>query len=350
MRMPAPGLSAVLLSLASATAYAQAAACSAAKLAEIQAPATTAQPVVDIDCTAALPPGSVISKALRFTGTAASDAVFDCQGGRIEPTVAHGQRDSVLIQSQWRQGQWQRPQNITLRRCTIVGSLRIQGMAANGEGAALRNSSRSSGHTERAQAAAPTNIMLDTLTLLGQGRIPLYLAPGVTGVTLQNSHVGGRSNSVAVYLDAESGRNTLQNNLIDSRTTRELVAIDGSAHNNVRHNRFSALSRGGLFLYRNCGEGGTIRHQTPSYNTISDNTFFYRYYQGRLPAVWLGARNGNRRYCQADAGYPFGSSVSDSDGAQYNRVSNNRIYKLSPQRMIRNQGSDNMIDGNISVH
>ena len=222
-------------------------------------------------------------------------------------------------------------------------------MAANGEGAALRDSSRRSGHTERAQAAAPTNIMLDTLTLLGQGRIPLYLAPGVTGVTLQNSHVGGRSNSVAVYLDAESANNTLQHNLIDSRSARELVAIDGSAHNTVRHNRFSALSHGGLFLYRNCGEGGTVRHQTPSHNTISDNTFFYRYYHGGLPAVWLGARNGNRNYCEADAGYPFGSSISNLDGAQHNRISNNRIYKLSPLRMIRDHGSDNMISGNTTV-
>ncbi len=335
--------------LIAASAHAQAPACSAAKLAEISAAPTAAQPTVEIDCSATLPPNTVVRKSLRFSGPAASGVTFDCQGGRIEPATDSSQPDSVLIQSQWRQGQWQRPQNITLRRCTIQGSLRIQGMAANGEGAALRDSSLRNGHTERAQAAAPANIMLDTLTLLGQGRIPLYLAPGVTGVTLQNSHVGGRSNSVAVYLDAESANNTLQHNLIDSRSARELVAIDGSAHNTIRHNRFSALSHGGLFLYRNCGEGGTVRHQTPSHNTISDNTFFYRHYHGRLPAVWLGARNGNRNYCQADAGYPFGSSISNLDGAQHNRVNNNRIYKLSPLRMIRDHGSDNMISGNTTV-
>ena len=150
--------------LIAAYAHAEAPACSAAKLAEIRAAPTAAQPVVDIDCSATLPPNTVVRKALRFSGAAASGAVFDCQGGRIEPAADSGQPDSVLIQSQWRQGQWQRPQNITLRRCTIQGSLRIQGMAANGEGAALRDSSRRSGHTERAQAAAPTNIMLDTLT------------------------------------------------------------------------------------------------------------------------------------------------------------------------------------------
>lgn len=107
------------------------------------------------------------------------------------------------------------------------------------------------------------------------------------------------------------------------------MAIDGSAHNTVRHNRFSALSHGGLFLYRNCGEGGTVRHQTPSHNTISDNTF-YRYYHGGLPAVWLGARNGNRNYCEADAGYPFGSSISNLDGAQHNRIATTVFINSAP--------------------
>ena len=92
-----------------------------------------------------------------------------------------------------------------------------------------------------------------------------------------------------------------------------------------------------------------MRHQTPSHNTISDNTFFYRHYHGRLPAVWLGARNGNRNYCQADAGYPFGSSISNLDGAQHNRLHNNRIYKRRPLRMSRDTVSDNMISGNTTV-
>ena len=225
------------------------------------------------------------------------------------------------------------------------------GMASNGEGAVLRTSSQQSGHTERAQAAAPSNIRLNQLTIIGQGRVPLYLAPGVTHVSLSNSRISGQSRSVALYLDAESAHNRFTGNTIDSQTSnRELIAIDGSANNQFSNNRFSSLNRGGIYLYRNCGEGGTIRHQAPSGNQISGNTFFYRKYRGDLPAVWLGSRNGNRNYCQADAGYGFGSSASDTDFADGNTVENNRIYRLSPQKMIRDHGRNNRISGNTTVY
>lgn len=325
-----------------------AASCTAEQLAEILAPATAAAPAVEMRCSATLPANSRISKRLLFSGAAASHLTLNCNGSTIAPANA-GTVDAVLIRSQQQQGQWQRPQHISLNHCRIEGSLRIQGMAANGEGAALRASSQQPGHTERAQAAAPTDIKLNRLTIIGQGRVPLYLAPGVTQVTLSGSRVGGYSRSVALYLDAESARNHFEGNTIDSATGRELIAIDGSADNTFRRNRFSSLNKGGLYFYRNCGEGGTVRHQAPTGNTVSDNTFFYRKYRGPLPAVWLGARNGNRSYCQADAGYGFGSSSDNADFADRNTITDNRIYRLSPQKMLRDHGRDNRISGNQTV-
>lgn len=334
--------------LASTTAFAQQ--CSSEQLADILAPATPGNDSVEVRCSATLPANSQISKRLLFTGPAASNLTFDCNGSTIAPAEA-GSKDAVQIRSQQQQQQWQRPENLSLQRCRIEGSLRIMGMASNGEGAVLRTSSQQSGHTERAQAAAPSNIRLNQLTIIGQGRVPLYLAPGVTHVSLSNSRISGQSRSVALYLDAESAHNRFTGNTINSQTSnRELIAIDGSANNQFSNNRFSSLNRGGIYLYRNCGEGGTIRHQAPSGNQISGNTFFYRKYRGDLPAVWLGSRNGNRNYCQADAGYGFGSSASDTDFADGNTVENNRIYRLSPQKMIRDHGRNNRISGNTTVY
>ena len=99
-----------------------------------------------------------------------------------------------------------------------------------------------------------------------------------------------------------------------------MLAVDGSSYNLIINNWFSGLNNGGIYLYRNCGEGGTVRHATPSYNQIINNVFYYDEYIGFNPSVFIGSRNGNRSYCGDDGGYPFGSNSSDLDYARYNVV------------------------------
>ena len=193
----------------------------------------------------------------------------------------------------------------------------------------LRRSSRRANHTGRLQAAAPTSVRLEDVTITGTGSIPLYVGPGVTGLTLTGSRLDGRSVSTAIYLDAESGLNVLSDNIIAVRTGREIIAVDGSAGNVITGNHIDLsvgglANRGGVFLYRNCGEDGIVRHQTPSTNRITGNTFRASWL-GPVRAVVVGSRDGDRRYCDADAGYPFGSSVDDGDGAAGNVVSGNRV-------------------------
>lgn len=332
------------------TAPAWSAMCSQAQIDEILSTATEQNHSVEVRCSATLPPNSRISKQLYFSGNQASHITFNCQNSTIAPThIKSG--DSIMIRSLLEKGKWSRPENVALENCRVQGSVRILGMGMNGEATLVRESSQQEGHTQRAQNAAPTKIQLNQLTIIGQSRIPLYLAPGVSYVNVTNSRIIGKSNSVAIYLDAESGHNSFTHNVIDTQTTkRELIAIDGSAHNSFSQNRFSALNHGGIYLYRNCGEGGTIRHQTPSYNHISNNVFFYRKYKGKLPAVWLGARNGNRNYCHADDGYSFGSSRDNRDFADNNVIENNQIYKLSPRKMLRDHGSGNRIVNNQTVY
>ena len=103
---------------------------------------------------------------------------------------------------------------------------------------------------------------------------------------------------------------------------REMIAVDGSARNRITGNRFELGGRPGVFLYRNCGERGVIRHQTPSYNIITDNAFTgVARWRPRL--VVENARQGGRAYCGADKGYPWGSSADDRDGASQNAVYDN---------------------------
>ena len=224
--------------------------------------------------------------------------------------------------------------DITIKRCKINGSIRTIGLGHNGEAPGVKASSITLGHTARAQAAAPKNTVLYAVTITGHGRIPLYLGPGTTRLTMSDSTIKGRSDSVALYLDAESGSNIFRHNTFAlTSSSREVIALDGSADNQILGNTISA-SNGGIYLYRNCGEGGTVRHQAPQNNFIAGNTIDNAGGYG----IWLGSRNGGRFYCNDDAGFPFGSSQDDGDFADGNIARDNTFTNSA--RTIRDDGKN----------
>ena len=284
-----------------------------------------------LTCSLRLGSGDVVTKRLVLAGSAASGVTLDCGGatiGRREDQPS-SQGNAVEVRSvpvgrASRDPVWDAPSDVTILNCTILGSVRIWGMGRNGQGDDLRKSSHASGHTERAQAAAPTRVRIEHSTIEGTGAIPVYVAPGVTDFSLSDSHVTGRSVAVGLYLDAESARNVIAGNRFDTDVGREMIAVDGSAHNRIVDNEIRVAWRGGIFLYRNCGEGGTVRHQTPSFNTITGNRIAFSW-PLHLPAVIVGSRHGFSRFCHEDDGYPFGSSADDGDGATDNVVRDNIV-------------------------
>lgn len=294
---------------------------------EVQALTAVETTPYRLTCRAELKGGRA-TRPILIQGAEASGAGIDCGGGSLgrpgfpvttrEPTVA--------IWSRAEAGGFSRPRDIYLRNCTLHGAVRVWGMGAGGSMSDLLASSRTADHTAAAQGAAPTRIALDRISFMASGSIPLYVGPGVTALSLTESRFSGRSVSVAVYLDAESRENSLIRNVFDITTGREQVAVDGSASNRISGNRFNLRRRGGIFLYRNCGEDGVIRHQTPSDNIIVDNVFTEANWL-RPQTVVVGAREGRRNYCAADRGWPFGSSADDGDNAARNLVERNRIER-----------------------
>jgi hypothetical protein len=303
-------------------------ACSAAELRELTAVPNADDTPYRLTCRAELH-GRPILRRVLIEGAEASGAGLDCGGGGVGRPGARTttQAPTVAVWSRRIDGvspAWSRPTDITLRNCTIHGAIRLWGMGVGGRIDDLRNSSRTPGHTAAAQAAAPSHIVLTGLTFAATGSIPLYVGPGVTAVTVDGGRFGGVSESTAVYLDAESAGAAIRDVTFDIRTAREIVAVDGSARNTITGNRFALGGRGGgIFLYRNCGEDGVIRHQTPSGNVITDNVFIGASWL-RPRTVVVGAREGGRRYCGDDRGWPFGSSLDDGDHATGNTVARNR--------------------------
>ena len=303
--------------------------CTAAEVAEMTAPASDTP--YRLTCRATLASGQSVTRRILIEGAEASGSGIDCRGGTLGvPGQATSTRaPTIAIWSRRIEGTaaaWSRPTDVTIRNCQIHGNIRIWGMGAGGSMSDLLASSRSAGHTAAAQAAAPSHITLAGVAVVGTGSIPLYVGPGVTGTTVLRGRFGGRSDSTAIYLDAESRNARIEGVVFDVTTDREQIAIDGSAGNIITGNRFALGGRGGIFLYRNCGEDGVIRHQTPSGNRITDNVFAGAS-RFRPRTVVVGAREGNRRYCGDDSGYPFGSSADDGDGAKGNTVARNSIVR-----------------------
>lgn len=308
-------------------------ACTASETAALLAPGSHDDPPVRLTCRARLGPGQTVTRRILIEGEAASGAALICDRATIgrpgQTTTTRA--PTIAVWSVRADGGWSRPRDVVIQGCRIHGAIRVWGMEAGRPMIALRESSRRAGHTQRLQAAAPANVRIENVTLTGTGSIPLYVGPGVTGLTLTGSRIDGRSESVAVYLDAESAGNILSDNIIAARTGREIIAVDGSAGNRITDNTLrlnvgAMLNRGGVFLYRNCGEDGVVRHQTPSDNRITGNTFRASWL-GPVQGVVVGAREGRRRYCGDDAGYPFGSSMDDSDNATGNVVAGNRVER-----------------------
>ncbi len=305
-------------------------ACSADEVRELTAAPDAADMPFRLTCRATLN-GRPILRRVLIEGAEASGAGVDCGGGGIGRPGARTttRTPTVAVWSRRLDGaepRWSRPTDVFIRNCTVHGAIRIWGMGAGGRIDDLRTSSRTPGHTAAAQGAAPSHIALTNLTFAATGSIPLYVGPGVTAVTVEGGRFSGRSDSTAVYLDAESADNSLRNLTFAIRTPREIIAVDGSARNTITGNRFALGGQGGIFLYRNCGEDGVIRHQTPSDNIITDNVF-----SGasafRPRTVVVGAREGGRRYCADDRGWPFGSSLDDGDHATGNMVARNRTQR-----------------------
>ena len=307
--------------------HAPAAPCDAASRARILSPTRPGDEAAVLTCSLTLQRGERVTRRLLLEGSAASGVTIACDGATIGPGEAGTGLLDFAVEIRSRppaagSDRWDRPTDITIQGCTILGHIRIWGMGMNGQGPAVRESSHSLGHTERAQAAAPTRVQILDTAITAFGRIPLYLGPGVTHVTLRDARITGTSSATAIYFDAESAENAITDSTFDIRTGREIIAVDGSARNRITGNDFALHGEGAVRLYRNCGEGGTVRHQTPSDNVITGNTFrgagFFT-----APVV-VNSRNGWDFHCGADAGYPFGSSIDNRDNGTGNIVEPNR--------------------------
>lgn len=347
--------------------------CSWSEMNAILAPPTPDKDVAHVACNFTYPrdpqafmqsgqtyPGE-IRKPIQFDGAGAVGITFDCKGHRINADSGKAGRaiqvattDDGLV-----------PHHIKIQNCEVNGNI---GLVHGSYTICSGCSDPGADAIARRQSTAPHHIILKNLRITTRpGGNGVHFETGVTFSTLINSRVQGSNMGTnnAIYLSPESANNAIVGNFIavDSET-REQIAIDGSANNYIADNDLSALNHGGIFIFRNCGEGGTVRIQKPWNNSIVNNRFYYEDFDmggflginsnWEFPSIWVASRTiwvaepfggghlGNvkdRVYCNDDAQYPFGSGIDNTDNAKYTLAAQNQVRKgrhdLSVAEMFR---------------
>ncbi|AKF09917.1 hypothetical protein DB32_007066 [Sandaracinus amylolyticus] len=345
-----------------APSIALAAPCTDEELTRIIAPVDGDDSLARVECDVDLTPlmTAAITRTLVFSGAASSGTSLDCHGGALGS--AHAPATILIVSERIGSssieglGIWDPVTDVTIRDCEIHGNVRIQGM---GTGRWTDEATRSShvpfGHVARVREAAPRRITFEDVTFVGLGGIPLYVSIGVQDTTVVRSYFTGRSNSTALYMDAESRGATIRDCVFDTETRREVIALDSSEENRFIANWISNLDRGGIYLYRNCGERSMVRFTPSQRNEIINNVFYYERYRGPYPGVFFGADDGfsTHRFCHQDLDYPYGSGADDRDYTRWNAVMQNQIYSRSPGEVLHTEwpvtNVPNHVEGNTTV-
>lgn len=224
--------------------------------------------------------------------------------------------------------------NIKICNGTVKGEVRLRPDKIEG-----RNTDPD--YVKRIQQVSPSNIELENLIFDTNGEShQVYFGPGSTFSKVINCKFRGNSLGPSIYLSPEGGNHVIQECVFNAKTgaRREVLSIDGSANNLITKNTFRRCTYGGIYVYRNCGEDGNVRHQKPKNNKITYNKFDL---SGMIPirfsngsghqgsfmfipyGIILGSRQGDSSYCELDNVYDVGSGKSDLDFARRNLVIEN---------------------------
>ncbi len=325
----------------------------------------SAEEEVAVTCSLTLPARATVTRKLVYSASPASNTTLTCMCDESGCTTLKG---GIDIRSPSGQA---RPENITVRNCKITGRVRLNDphfTLCPGGQPPCRD--QLPGFEAWIHSRAPHRITFDNVKITGSEGNRIYVGWGVTDTRIINSVFEGDSSGVPIYLAPSSTRTLIKNNRISTVTTgtgpdyytgREAISIDGSNHNRIISNWFGALSRGGIYVYRNCGENGGVRQTTPSGNHIVNNVFYYNHYNGSKPAVFLGSRDGESPgwdHCEEDRKPVYGitgdSSVDNRDFATHNVVMQNDVVDRSVSAALSRSlnwvnNSQNLIDRNRRV-
>lgn len=246
---------------------------------------------------------------------------------------------------------------VVIRNGRVNGEIRCR---ASDYKALVEKWNKTGDWTKAVREAAPRGVTISNLVVNGMGAShQVYAGPGCSNIKVRKVRFTGQSLGPSVYLSMESEKNLVSGCSFEAVTgeRREVMSIDGSARNLIENNRFLRCRWGGIYIYRNSGEHGQIRHQEPRFNVIQGNRFDltgmwvarvgYGSKGVEVPhGVIIGSRQGSKYHSPDDAGYPWGSSADDRDFARENVVTGNLFRGDWLNRWVLDADKQNTVSGN----
>lgn len=289
---------------------------SARRLTECPAPGST----VEVRGSVKLRAGCVLRK-VRFV-VRASHVTLDCNGvelhglmnrdtalaaGAAYPAEDSPERVAFLIEN----GESDRPiEDVTIRDCTVRNyqdgaevALRLSEATQR----ALRDGADAEAIESRLRAAAPRDIRFERVSVVAPHKSGLFVNRYAQHVVFRGGSVTGAGNS-AIYLNSGSSGHEIVDNWFQGNgyanydagkrvsmprrgsALREAIAVDSSAHNLIRGNRFQRNGAGGVFLYKNCWEHHDEPDQIPRRMHSSDNRIEGNRFVAEPVGVWIASR------------------------------------------------------------
>ena len=257
-------------------------------------------------------------------------------------------------------------QNITVKNCTLlfyVNGFNIGfGLKQNTRDdlKAGRNIEALENHL---RTLSPKNIRIENTKIVGSHKAGIFVQRYITDLVINKSTITD-SGDMGVYLESGSQKTTISNSTFskngettysieDRKRTprarkREAIAVDSSAYNTIRNNKFINNAGGAIFMYKNCYENSTKtselpRYQGSNFNLIEDNLF-----SDERKGVWIASRQSRdlENFNCGDAAL----LITDKDEKYYedfaknNRIINNRFE--SNEKAVIVEDDNNTVSNN----
>ena len=312
-----------------------------------------------------LPPDCTLRR-IQFV-IAASGVTLDCNHavlhgllGRDAPLPygrpypeADAPRDAALLIAT-REGD-ESLHDITIRNCSIRNyrdGADVMLQLDAGTRQSLRQTMDPAPIEDRLRLQAPRNITFENVTIDFAHKSGLFINRYVTRVAFRDGAVTNSGNA-AIYLNSGATGNEISGSLFaangyydysDSErernpkspaTVREAIAVDSSARNVIRGNRFRGNAAGAVFLYKNCWEHWQQPDQLPRNMHSSDNLIEANRFVDEPVGVWIASRR-SRDLAGFDCGDP---PIHE----QWNWFRNRRYYRDYAERtMVRSNLFENV--------
>jgi len=215
-------------------------------------------------------------------------------------------------------------------------------------------------------------ILISNLRILDSKGSGIYLTPYVSGVTIRKVEIAGSGES-GIYFDSGTTGNRLQNSEIHHNgfgrkskntkiisfgpvrikallTGREGIALDGAFNNKIIGNHIHHNAVGGIYAYRNCGEGHSKKRKRWYRRRYGANGNVMRgnRIENEINGIWIASRASQNQYFMDCGGAAYRTGVLfkiHRDQAKNNRVIANQFRNV--RYAIRIEGDGSVVTNNL---